>query len=133
VREVIEFLKANPMGCLATVEDGEPRVRPWGFMFEQGEKLYFCTNSTKEAYAQMQKNPMVEFTSRNSENNWVRVRGKAIFTEDMNLVERIFEDYSFLRQMYQTPDNPIFRLFYIEHGKAVLAYFMGEPPRKFEF
>lgn len=38
-----------------------------------------------------------------------------------------------LKDLYQTPDNPVFKAFYIEHGKAVIDDFSPEPPRTYEF
>ncbi|MCE1249045.1 MAG: hypothetical protein LWY06_20605 [Firmicutes bacterium] len=31
------------------------------------------------------------------------------------------------------PDNPVFMVFFIEHGQLLLQDFSGEPARKFEF
>jgi uncharacterized pyridoxamine 5'-phosphate oxidase family protein len=61
MKKVSKLLTENPMGFLATVENGEPRVRPWGFMFEENGKFYFCTNNTKDVYRQLQASPYVEF------------------------------------------------------------------------
>ncbi|WP_368488653.1 pyridoxamine 5'-phosphate oxidase family protein [Clostridium sp. BJN0013] len=47
MEEVIKIFKENGYGFLATVEDGKPRVRPFGFMFYEDGKLYFCTSNTK--------------------------------------------------------------------------------------
>jgi len=82
MKEVALFLNENPMGCLATVEKGEPRVRPWGFMYEEDGKFYFCTNNTKEAFRQLTESPFVEFAFVSKTMAWVRLRGKILFTED---------------------------------------------------
>jgi uncharacterized pyridoxamine 5'-phosphate oxidase family protein len=47
--QVLSILKdPAAVGYLATVDNGKPRVRPFGFMFEENQRLYFCTSSTKD-------------------------------------------------------------------------------------
>ena len=36
-----------------------------------------------------------------------------------------------IRDRYQSADNPIFVVFYLEGAKAVLADFSGNPPREY--
>ena len=133
MKEVVLFLYENPMGYLATVERGDPRVRPWGFMYEEGGKFYFCTNNTKEAYQQLTQTPFVEFSSVDQKMSWVRLRGKVTFTEDKKVKEKILEGNALVKSIYLTPDNPIFKAFFIEHGTAAIADFSGQPPKTFTF
>ena len=51
--QVINLLKEAQYGFLATVDHGKPRVRPFGFMFAEDGKLYFCTNDQKDVYRQL--------------------------------------------------------------------------------
>lgn len=45
--EVINFLKENSLICLATSGlDGNAKVRPILFYFDEDEKPYFCTGNT---------------------------------------------------------------------------------------
>jgi len=50
-----EFLKANQVFHLATVDGTKARVRPFGFVMKRNDALYFCTNKTKDVYKQMVK------------------------------------------------------------------------------
>jgi uncharacterized pyridoxamine 5'-phosphate oxidase family protein len=133
MKEVIKRLSENPAGFLATIENGEPRVRPWGFMFEENGKFYFCTNNTKDAYRQLQATPVVEFATLDKNMVWVRLRGKVKFTEDMKIKEKIVSGNELVKSIYQSAVNPIFKAFYIEHGTASISDFSGRPPKKFEF
>jgi uncharacterized pyridoxamine 5'-phosphate oxidase family protein len=133
MKEVIKLLAENPMGFLATVENGEPRVRPWGFMFEENGKFYFCTNNTKDVYRQLQANPFIEFSTRTDKFVWVRLRGKVIFAEDMRIKEKTLAGNELVKSIYKSADNPIFKTFYIEHGSAIIGDFSGQPPRQFTF
>ena len=133
MKEVVTFLRENPMGFLATMEQGEPRVRPWGFMYEEGGKFYFCTSNTKEAYRQLTKTPTVEFSAMDKNMVWVRLRGNITFTDDLVVKGKILSVNSFVKSIYQTPDNPIFKAFYMEHGSASIADFSGQPPKTYTF
>ena len=133
MKEVIKLLTENPMGFLATVENGEPRVRPWGFLFEENGKFYFCTNNTKDVYEQLQAKPFIEFSTKTSNFVWVRLRGKITFTEDMKIKEKILAGNDLVKSIYLKAHNPIFKVFYIEHGSASIGDFSGQPPKRFTF
>jgi uncharacterized pyridoxamine 5'-phosphate oxidase family protein len=133
MKEVIDFLNENRNGFMATVEEDKPRVRPWGFMFEENGRLYFCTSSAKDVYRQMVKNPHVEFSMMNSKNAWIRISGEIIFTEDTECKAKVLAASELVKSVYRTPDNPVFKVFYIGHGQAVMADFSGQPPRIFTF
>lgn len=133
MEEIIKLLNETRYGFLATVENGEPRVRPWGFMFEEGGKFYFCTNNTKDVYNQLEATPHVEFSAMNKNFVWVRIRGEIKFIDDVKVKEKVLASNDMVRSMYKTPDNPIFKVFYIEHGTAIKTDFSGQPPVKIEF
>lgn len=52
--------KVGGVFYFATVEDGEPRVRPFGFTMVFEDKLYFGAGTHKAAYAQLMKDPHLE-------------------------------------------------------------------------
>ena len=133
MEEVVKFLNENKMGNLATVENGEPRVRPWGFMFEEDGKFYFCTANTKDVYKQLKSTPFVEFTATSSQFGWVRLRGEIKFCIDLKIKEKVLKTVPMVESMYKTADNPIFEVFFIENGTAIMADFSGKPSKNFEF
>lgn len=127
MKDIIDFLYANPMGCLATVDDdGQPHVRPWGFMFEQDGKLWFCTSNTKDVFTQLQCNPMIEFCSTSKDFVTVRVRGEVIFGIDLNIKRKMLEQNDWVKAIYQAPDNSEFEIFYLKYGQATMFGFSGE-------
>lgn len=132
MEEVLKLLKENPVGSLATVEDGKPRVRPWSFQFEEEGRLYFCIGTYKDVFKQLQILPYVEFTNNEKDNKWVRVRGEIKFIDDLSIKARIMDNAPILKTIYNSPDNPSFAVFYIEHGHAGIYGYVIEP-QLFEF
>ena len=84
MKKVVEFLQANPVQYLATVgRDGKAKCRPFMFIFEQGGKLWFCTNNTKDVYKDMQENPNIEISVSSPSYAWIRLAGKTVFENNM--------------------------------------------------
>ena len=100
------------------------------FCFEQDGKLWFCTNNTKEVYKDMQENPEVEVSVSSPEYAWIRLHGKAVFENNMSVKEG-FMNNPIVKGQYQTTDNPIFEVFYLENPHGVIADFSGNPPYEF--
>ena len=132
MKEVVEFLTANPVGALATVEGGTPRVRPFQFMFEEEGELWFCTSTKKKVYAQLRAAPEVEFLS-SSGTAWLRVSGEAAFSEEAAKKERALASSGLVRSIYKEAGNPVFAVFRIVRGTAVMSDFSGEEPRAWSF
>lgn len=133
MKEVIKLLKENQYGFFATVDNGKPRVRPFGFMFEEDEKLYFCTNNTKDVYRQLSVLPYVEYSGTSKDMVTVRVSGEIIFCDDIDKKEKALNASELVKRIYKSSDNPIFKVFYVEHGTATISDFSGQPPKKVEF
>ena len=93
-------------------------------------KLWFCTNSTKEVYKDMQEHPFVEVSVYSPEYAWIRLHGKAVFENNMAIKEACLNN-PIVKSQYQTADNPIFEVFYLEDAHGVIADFSGNPPYEF--
>lgn len=132
MNEVVKFLKENPVQYFATIGlDGKPKVRPFQFMIEQDEKIYFCTNNEKDVYAQLEKCPYVEVTVSSPKFEWIRLNGKAVFSKDLEIKKAIIESSGLVKSLYQTAENSIFEIFYLEDAKAIIADFSGNPPTEY--
>ena len=131
MEKILEFLAKNPVQFLATVgRDGKAKCRPFMFCVEQDGKLWFCTNNQKDVYADMKANPYVEISASSPEFAWVRINGKAVFENNIAIKESCLNN-RIVKQQYQTADNPIFEVFYLTDGKAILADFSGNPPLEY--
>lgn len=131
MKEVVEFLQANPVQYLATVgRDGKAKCRPFMFCFEKEGKLWFCTNSTKNVYKDIKANPEIEVSVSSPEYAWIRLNGKAVFENNMEVKEACMLN-PIVKGQYNEASNPIFEVFYLENAKAVIADFSGTPPKEY--
>jgi uncharacterized pyridoxamine 5'-phosphate oxidase family protein len=123
-----EFLKANPVFHLATVDGDKARVRPFGFIMVRNKALYFCTNKTKDVFKQLVKNPDIEISAMGSENTWLRVRGRIAVDESYEAKAQAFKEGPMLLQIYpKGADDEIFVTFYFTEAQATLYSFAGAP------
>lgn len=131
MNEVVKFLSENPVQYLATVgRDGKAKCRPFMFAGEMNGKLWFCTNNQKDVYKDLQENPYTEISVSSPTYAWIRLNGKAVF-EDNRAVKELCMINPIVKGQYQTADNPIFEVFYLNEAKAVIADFSGNPPKSY--
>jgi uncharacterized pyridoxamine 5'-phosphate oxidase family protein len=109
-----EILKANPNGVLATQDGTGIKTRIFQYLFADGNKVYFSTNSEKPVYTQLKANPNVSFCTYPQDfAPVVSVNGKAVFVDDAALKARALDENPPIKGIYQTLDNPTFKIFYI--------------------
>lgn len=88
--ELIELINRNPVFHLATIEEGEPRVRGMLVYRADDRGILFHTGAMKDVHRQMTVNSAVELCFHDWQANiQVRVRGKAKLVDDQALKEEI--------------------------------------------
>jgi len=123
------ILKRNPNGVLATQDGRGVRTRVFQYLFADGNKAYFCTSSEKPVHAQITASPDVSFCTYPQDFNPVlSIRGKAVFTEDAALKTRALEENPQIKGIYETPENPVFKLFAIE-VEEIETFSFAEGPK----
>lgn len=123
--KIVDFLNEAKTYYLATVEEGEARVRPIGATVGHDGKIYFGTNNQKEMFKQMLKNPNIAISGMN-ERHWIRITGKAVVDNSADARRAMLEANPVLKNMYSIDDG-IFEVFFIEDMKAILYSFTSEP------
>jgi uncharacterized pyridoxamine 5'-phosphate oxidase family protein len=109
------LLKASPNGVMATQDGGKVKTRVFQFLFAEGNKVYFCTGNQKPVCQQMKINPYVSFCAYPANFSPVlSVNGKVVFVDDMALKTRALDENPGIKGIYNSPDNPVFELFYID-------------------
>ena len=102
----------------ATVENGEPRVRPFGFTMFFEDKLYFGCGTHKAAYCQMQANPHVELCAFNN-GCFVRIRGTVVFDDRPEVQNAMYKAGPFLKETYNEETGYHHICFYLKDMSAI--------------
>ncbi len=126
MNKATEYLKSCGTFFLATDEDGQPHVRPFGAVCEFEGKLYIVTNNQKKVYRQMKQNGRVEICGM-YKGTWIRVEGEV--KEDTRREARVAmmdDNTAALRSMYTVDDN-LMTVFYFTHGTATIYSFTADP------
>ena len=126
MNEVVKYLKSCGTFFLATNEDGQPHVRPFGAVCVFEGRLYIVTNNQKKVYRQMKRNGKVEICGMH-QGTWIRVEGEV--KEDTRHEARVAmmdDNTAALSSMYTVDDN-LMTVFYFEHGTATIYSFTDEP------
>lgn len=128
MKEVLDFLTANPVFQLATVDGDQPRCRPFGFHMVENGRIYFVTGEGKDVCKQLKANPKFEISVSNDKGQWLRLKGTAVFDSRQELVEKAFGLMPMLKEIYGKADagGPKAILFYADKAEAILADMQGK-------
>ena len=125
LQECITFANENKLCYLATVEDGQPRVRPMGLWFADERGFYFQSHAEKALGIQLKAHKKVEACFYNAKagpglGTVLRVSGEIEFLDDLEYKKRIFEDRAHIVESYglEGLEDPRLILFRIYKGEA---------------
>jgi len=122
---VNDFLKKAGTYYLATVEDDQPRVRPFGTVNIFENKLYIQTGKVKPTAKQLAKNPKVEICAM-ADGEWIRVSGTLVEDDRFEAKKSMLDAYPGLRKMYDENDGNTV-VYYFKNATAVISAFTHEP------
>lgn len=125
IEKICEFLKKTGTYYLATQEDGQPHVRPFGTAHIYEGKLYIQTGKSKPVSKQMDANPKVEICAFNG-SDWLRLEGEVMEDPSVEAQASMLEAYPELQAMYKAGDGNTI-VYYFRKGKATISSFTHEP------
>ncbi len=113
-KEMYEFITANPMGYMATVEGSKPHVRGMGMHRADENGIIYFTNHTKDVAKQLLANSETEVCYF-ANGTQLRVSGRAEEVKDNALKQEIVDKYQFLKPNIE------------KHGLDFMAVFRLKP------
>lgn len=125
MRQVYEFIKQAGTYFLATVEGGQPRVRPFGTVNIFDGKLYIQTAKAKKVSKQIQANPKVELCCMKG-GEWLRVSGELVRDDRKEAKADMLEHYPDLKKMYSADDDNT-EVLYFKNATATFYSFTDAP------
>jgi len=130
MEEVWAFLKECGVYYLATNENGQPRVRPFGTAEIFEGKLYIQTGKRKPCSKQMHADPRVELCCF-KDNKWLRIAATVVEDDRVEARKDMLDKNPMLRGMYDENDGNC-EVFYLKDAEATFSSF-GEAPRTVRF
>lgn len=130
MQTVYEFLKQAGTYYLATSEDGQPHVRPFGTVNLFDGKLYIQTGRVKSVSRQLHANPRLELCAMR-DGVWLRIEATAVLDDRREARVSMLEAYPSLQSMY-APDDGNTEVWYLRKATATF-YSFTEPPRTVTF
>lgn len=125
MKEAYEFIKNAGVYYLATMEDDQPRVRPFGTVDIFEDKLYIQTGKVKDVSKQIQVNPKVEICAF-MDGKWIRVAGTLVRDDRVEPKAHMLEAYPNLKAMYSAEDDNT-EVLYFENAVATISSFTEAP------
>ncbi len=130
MKRVHDFLKKAGVYYLATVEDDQPRVRPFGTVNEFEGKLYIQTGKVKPTSHQLAVNPKAEICAF-IDGAWIRVACELVDDDRFEAKKSMLDAYPNLRGMYDENDCNT-QVFYMKNATVTFCAF-GKEPEVVEF
>ena len=126
MNHIVEELKNVKIFYVATVEENQPRVRPFSSVAEFEGRAYLCTNNTKEIYRQIMANPKVEISGMGKGGTWIRISAKLVRDERDEARAAMLADPTGPSNLYKIGDG-IFEVFYLEDAVCTKYSFTADP------
>jgi pyridoxamine 5'-phosphate oxidase len=116
-KEILAFITANPIGCMATIDNNKARVRAMHTFHADEKGLLFYTFKTKDVNKQLIKNPEVEVCYFNK-GTQVRVTGRLELENDMAVKKEIAEARPIVKQNVEREGWDFLVIYRLKKGKA---------------
>ncbi len=121
--EIFEFLNANPLFHLATVEGDKPHVR--GMLLYRADEngIVFHTGKNKDLHKQLTGNPNVEMSFNNGKFEdliQVRVSGAVELVEDLDFKKEIVQSRDFMKPWVEQWGYDFLAIYRMKKGTATI-------------
>lgn len=125
LEKICTFLEEAGTYYLATVEEDQPRVRPFGTVLLYEGRLYIQTGKIKSVSRQISANPKVEICAFKN-GKWLRLAGVLENDDSREPKVAMLEKMPSLKGMY-SPDDGNMQMLYFKCGKATFSSFTEAP------
>ena len=125
MNEVYEFLKKCNTYYLATVENDQPRVRPFGTINLFDGKLYIQTGKKKDISKQLAANPKAEICAFDGDQ-WLRIAATLVNDDSIDAKRDMLDNYPQLKHMYDAEDDNT-QVLWLKDAVATFSSFTAAP------
>lgn len=127
MQKICQFIKDAEHYFIATVENDQPRVRPFGTIHIFEGKLYIQMGRKKKVAQQILANGKVELCAMKGDE-WIRVSGILLDDKRREAKASMLDEYESLKTMYSADDDNTM-VCYFQPGTvtATICSFKNEP------
>ena len=111
---IIDLIKDAGYGCLATIENDQPRVRPMMPHLNDDGQFLLAVLSHSRTIAQITKNSQIEMCYIDRKMCFCRVTATAKVSEDIEKKEIVWNNIPMLRNYFSSPADPNYTLLEID-------------------
>ena len=105
MNKIVEELKKVKVFYIATVENDQPRVRPFSSVAEAEGNAYICCGNHKEIYKQLSANPKIELCGMYDGGTWLRVSAVVVEDNRVEVQQAVLDDPTGPKQLYTAGDG----------------------------
>ena len=121
-----DFLKEAGVYFIATSENGQPQLRPFGSNMEYKGRFYFSMGRSKNVFRQIISNPKVSIAALKPDRDWIRIIGEAVLDESEDAKNYLLENNPRIKEIYK--DNPTeIAMFYLVNVTCTINESGKEP------
>ena len=113
-----QVIAADRFPHLATIDEGQPRLRPVSPVRTDGFVVYVANLRSYHKTVEIAANPQVELCYLDANHNQVRITGTAHVVTERPLLEEIWEANPLMQQFLGSLDNPELIIYRIEPSRV---------------
>ena len=125
IETICEFQQKVKTYYLATVDNDQPHVRPFGTAHIFDGKLYIQTGKKKDVAHQLKANPKIEISGMTG-GKWIRLQAEAVLDERLEAQQSMLDANPGLEKKYAAGDGNM-EVYYLKNAKATIYSFNEEP------
>ena len=122
MHKITQFLADAHTYYIATMDGGQPRVRPFGVAVEYEGKLYIQTSSQKPVFRQIMANPKVEISAM-AHGKWIRLSGTLVRDDRREARKAVLDACPELRNIGYDEDDGKCEVLYFDSATADICSF----------
>ncbi len=130
---IIDLIKDAGYGCLATVEDNKPKVRPMMPHLADDGQLLLAVLSHSRTIEHITKNPNIELCYIDRKMCFCRITAKAKISQNLEKKELVWNNIPMLRQYFSSPEDDRYVLLEIDSETIETMTPVQKAPDKVQF
>ncbi len=132
IQQTYQFIKEARVYYIATVDNDQPRVRPFGTIHIFEDKLYIQTGRSKNVAKQLVANGKVEICAMKGDE-WIRVSGVLVEDPRREAKASMLDEYESLKSMYSADDDNTMVLYFQPGTVTATIYSFEHAPEEMNF